>query len=262
MRKTAGTRTMRYTAARLLAPILAPVLASIAGFPAGEAAASALVVLDVQGASDLRSGDVLDAEDGLFVAEDTRLTLINEAGEKIEVVGPFQGDIEPPAEQGEPHLVTTMAALFKSASLPGAVRKYRTFGNATPGPWAYDPAKGGNYCFEDPDGLSLWREPNSGSDNVFFKAPEAEASVQWRSGDAVLDWPVDLPRRNGQPYQLAINGGPKQDLTLLRVPETMPTRMHTAAWMSENGCSDQALLLALTADVDRLLEGLGKAGKF
>ena len=73
---------------------------------------------------------------------------------------------------------------------------------------------------------------------------------------------MDLPRRNGQSYNLAISSGPAVDLTLLRVPVTLPTRMHTAAWMSENGCPNQALLLALTADVDRLLEGLGKAGKF
>lgn len=229
---------------------------------AGGSWASALVVLDVNGQSDLRRGDVLESEAGLFLAPETRLILVNEAGEKIEVVGPFQGEIETPDGPGEPRLVETMAALFKSTRAPDAVRTYRTFGTATPGPWAYNPAMGGNYCFEDPDRLSLWRETNARNDKVLFRSPDGEAAVQWQSGSAVLDWPVDLPRRNGQSYNLAINDGPAVDLTLLQVPVTLPTRMHTAAWMSENGCPNQALLLALTADVDRLLEGLGKAGKF
>ncbi len=228
----------------------------------GGAWASALVVLDVVGQSDLRRGDILESEAGLFLGPETRLILVNQAGEKIEVVGPFQGQIETPDGPAEPRLVETMAALFKSAKVPEAVRTSRTFGTATPGPWAYDPTKGGNYCFEDPDRLSLWREANGRNDKVLFRSPGGDAAVQWQSGNAVLDWPVDLPRRNGQSYHLAINDGPAIDLTLLRVPITMPTRMHTAAWMSDNGCPNQALLLALTADVDRLLEGLGKAGKF
>lgn len=241
--------------------IKAVMLASMLGV-AANAWASTLVVLDVDGASDLRRGDVLDTDAGLFVPADARLTLVNEAGEKIEVIGPFQGDIDPPDGQAEPQLVATMAALFKSNRVSDAVRTYRTFGTATPGPWAYEPAKGGNYCFEDPDRLSLWREADRQAKKVLFKAPEAEAAVQWHSGRAVLDWPIDLPRRNGESYSLAISDGPRVDLTLLRVPATLPTRMHAAAWMSENGCPNQALLLALTADVDRLLEGLGKAGKF
>lgn len=242
--------------------IKAAILAFMLGGVAGPAGANALVVLDAVGASDLRRGDVLNSDAGLFVPADARLTLVNQAGEKIEVVGPFQGIIEPPDGAGTPELIETMAVLLRSARVPEAVRTYRTFGTATPGPWAYDPAKGGNYCFEDPDRLSLWRETAARNDRVLFKAPEGEAAVPWKSGASILDWPVDLPRRNGQAYSLALNGGPGVDLTLLRVPATLPTRMHTAAWMSENGCPDQALLLALTADVDRLLEGLGKAGKF
>ncbi len=245
-------------------PIIASFLASMLCLTAtvGTATASALVVLDVQGESDLRRGDVLEAEAGLFLSADSRVTLVNEAGEKIEVVGPFQGTVDPPAGAGEPKLVETMAALFQSNRVPDAVRTYRTFGNSTPGPWAYVPAEGGNYCFDDPDNLSLWRQANDRDDKVLFQSPGGEAAVKWQRGQAVLDWPVDLPRDNGQSYDLAINGGPTVGLTLLRVPITMPTRMHAAAWMSENGCPNQALLLALTADVDRLLEGLGKAGKF
>lgn len=238
------------------------ILASMLALAAGTASASALVVLDVDGASDLRRGDVLDTDAGLFVPEDARLTLINEAGEKIEVVGPYQGDIAPAEKVGGPDLVAKMAALLKSAGTSDALRTYRTFGNTTPGPWAYDPVKGGNYCFEDPEHLSLWRETSSRDDKVLFQAPQAEAAVAWQSGAAVLDWPVDLPRDDGQTYSLAVSNGPKVDLKLIQVPTTMPTRMHAAAWMSDNGCPDQALLLALTADVDRLLEGLGKAGKF
>jgi len=241
---------------------LAAILVSAMGMAAGSASASALVVLDVAGASDLRRGDVLEAEAGLFLAPETRVTLVNEAGEKIEVVGPFQGIVEPPAGKGEPELVRQMAALLKSNRVGDTIRTYRTFGTATPGPWDYVPAEGGNYCFDDPDRLSLWRESNDRDDKVLFSSPDGEAAVQWKRGNTVLDWPVDLPRRNGQSYNLAISSGPAVDLTLLRVPLTLPTRMHTAAWMSENGCPNQALLLALTADVDRLLEGLGKAGKF
>ncbi|RVU38160.1 hypothetical protein EOI86_02330 [Hwanghaeella grinnelliae] len=242
--------------------ILAALLVSIMAMPAGIAAANTLVVLDVAGDSDLRRGDVLEAEAGLFLGAETRVTLVNEAGEKIEVVGPFQGIVESPTDEGEAALVQKMAALFKSNRVGTAIRTYRTFGTATPAPWDYVPAEGGNYCFDDPDNLSLWRDSTDRDDRVLFTSPEGEAAVKWNRGDTVLNWPVDLPRRNGQSYNLAISSGPAVDLTLLRVPATLPTRMHTAAWMSENGCPNQAMLLALTADVDRLLEGLGKAGKF
>ena len=241
---------------------VAAFLAVLLGLACAEASASALVVLNVDGESDLRSGDVLDGDAGLYVSANSRVTLINVAGEKIEVVGPFQGTVDAPSGQGDPVLVERMAALLKSNRVKQAARTYRTFGHATPGPWAYVPAEGGNYCFDNPDRLSLWREKPASEENVLFRSPDGEAMVPWKSGAAVLNWPIDLPRKNGKSYDLAISDGPAVELTLLQVPVTLPTRMHAAAWMSENGCPNQALLLALTADVDRLLEGLGKAGKF
>ncbi len=231
----------------------------------GSAGAGDAVVLDAAGAVDLTPGEILDAGAPLFVPADSFVILATADGAKVEIAGPVQGGIElPRAGTGaQRKLIETLSRLARSSGLSGDdIRRTRSFGGAVPDPWSYQVGTGPAYCFQDGNALSLWRAASDTRVTVTFAHRTGSVELAWPAGAATLSWPLDLPRRDGETYDLTVAADRRDDLQLVETPATLPTRMHMAAWLTESGCLEQAMLLALTADVDKLFEGLGKAGKF
>jgi len=232
---------------------------------AGPAGAGDAVVLDIVGSADVSRGEVLSAETPLFLPTDSSLVLATADGGKVEIAGPFEGAIDLPVAStvAQRQLVDTLARLAASSTLTGEdLRRTRSFGGAVPDPWSYQVGSGTAYCFRDGNALTLWRSKSTAQVPVTFAHRTGSVDLSWPAGASGLSWPLDLPRRNGETYDLTVAAAKQDGLQLLEAPQTLPTRMHMAAWMTESGCPEQAMLLALTADVDRLFEGLGKAGKF
>ena len=231
----------------------------------GPAGAGDAVVLDVVGQADLTRGEVLEAETPLFVPADSALILVTADGGKVEVSGPLQGGIDLPkaGTDAQRRLIETLSRLASSSELTGDdIRRTRSFGGSVPDPWSYQVGSGAAYCFRDGNALTLWRAASAAQVPVTFAHRTGSVDLSWPAGAATLSWPLDLPRRNGETYDLTVAADRRDGLELVEAPPTLPTRMHMAAWLTESGCPEQAMLLALTADVDKLFEGLGKAGKF
>ena len=231
----------------------------------GNADARDAVVLDVEGQVDLVRGETVAAGSVLVLGPDSRVLLASANGEKVGVAGPFHGTVDLPAATTaeQRRLVATLTKLVTSVPTTAEeLNRTRSFGGGVPDPWAYQIGGGTSYCFKDRNGLSLWRRTMNSTVPVRFSHRTGAVDLPWPAGTAVLGWPLELPRQDGETYELTVASSPRHGLRLVEIPAALPTRMHLAAWMTENGCPEQAMLLALTADVDRLFEGLGKAGKF
>ena len=231
----------------------------------GSAIAGQAVVLDTTGNADFSRGEILEANTHVFLPPDSSLRLVSSNGERIDVQGPFQGTVEIPyTDTGDGEaLISTLSKLALTTTVTTKdIRTSRSFGEGAPNPWAYQLTQGQHYCFQDKNALSLWRTEKGNAVPVVFAHRTGTIDLTWQSGHAVLPWPLDLPRKDGEIYDLTVAQEQETGLRLIEIPTTLPTRMHQAAWMTERGCPEQAMLLALTADVDRLFEGLGKSGKF
>ena len=243
------------------------VLATLVfGRPAG--AAPSLVVIDVQaprdgGAIYLERGDILPADRALNLPAGAVLTLIDPSGQKIEIRGPFQGKVEisaPPAGASGAGLdvVAVMAKIFQR----GATRSLGLA--AITDPWTIDVRKTEHGCYRTGPDVRLWREITSRADTLFLDTGAGAAlEVEWPVRKAEIAWPENAELGDGLTYTTWLRSRRgKHRLTLHRVPDDLPTRMHQAAWMAERKCEGQARLLALTADVDRLIDAMIEKKKF
>jgi len=240
-------------------------------FLTGEALAADLVVLSASNVKNLRTGTVLTTNDQVNIPKGSSLILITERGLKVKVEGPFSGTLaaqlkeRSDARQGQKvNLVNAFAKLFNSSAFSTkAMGAFRSLAApALSDPWAFNVNSGGTVCFQRSETLKLWRSSVSNTDTVSLQGADDITLFELPRGQAFVPWPVDVPRNDLETYELTLSNDPPIDITLRTVPGDMPTRMHAAAWMSENGCSDQATLLIVNADIDKLLQGLAQSGKF
>ena len=216
------------------------------------------------------AGDVLDGAKKVLLPKDTRLTLIDGRGRKIEVRGPFEGlvdDIAATLAKGQCTasvemdlgLVKTLAKVFEGL-LPRALRS----GTLTD-PWAIDVSRYEHGCYRTKQPLALWRRVTAKADVLYLKSQERgdPLAVEWPVRQGRVDWPPEVPLEDGGTVVAWLRSNKMQrSMTLHRVPDDLPTRIHQAAWMAEQACEDQARLLVLTANVDRLIDSMIEKKKF
>ncbi|MBF0251765.1 MAG: hypothetical protein HQL35_14180 [Alphaproteobacteria bacterium] len=237
---------------------------------AGPAWAGQAVVLSSAGTDAWPTGTVLSDTENLSVPEHGRLVVITENGLKVQVDGPFEGSIAEQLDTGADKAgaaVDVIRALSKLFTRPGfttqALGAFRSFGEpALADPWAFDIGTGGAVCYPAGGAPNLWRASARRDDTVVIRGGGGAARFTLPKGQAIQPWPVEVPMKDGADYTLTGESGRVVTVTAHAVPADMPTRMHIAAWMSENGCDSQATLLVVSADIDKLLEGLAQSGKF
>jgi len=245
--------------------------------------ASDYVVVKAEGMPEFSLGDIVNSDAGLSVPKGGKLTVINGSGKKILVAGPYEGNLakleaakssrkttsgsRPLGLGVKVNVVGALARLFKENVLSTTrLGAFRSVGGAQTisNPWVIDVATAGHFCFGEGQTLPLWRAKSdkAGSITLANQKTGEKTNVSWAKGDAMVDWPLEVPFGDGGVYSAMQGNKDTKTLTLHKIPAELPTRIHKAAWMAENNCSQQAMLLVVSADVDKLLDTLSEEGKF
>ena len=238
----------------------------------GKSWATDAVVLSFKGEGEIKPGTVLSETDKITLPEGSQLVIITASGMKIEVKGPFTGSVAERIGVGasaagagsKVNLVSAFSKLFNSSAFSTkAMGAFRSLGQpALADAWAFDVTEGGTVCFQNSADLKMWRSKPENDDVVSVKGGDVSVQFEMPKDKALVDWPTDVPTKDSSAYDVRVENGKTVLVTLKAVPADLPTRMHTAAWMSENGCERQATLLIVNADIDKLLQGLAQSGKF
>lgn len=226
-----------------------------------------------------RVGEVISDAYELTLDEGESLTLVGEAGEKVMLNGPHDGPIstvipaspsDEAAQEGEDadtdlNLVATLSHLFADGNGQAVFRSVGGQATAPTNPWSIDVQRDGVHCVDPGNVPLLWRPPRKllAAVTVRNEPTAQEARVAWATDKNEVPWPIEVSIEDGVQYSLKAEPATMPTLLEIRsVPAGMPTRMHAAAWMSDNDCKEQARLLVLSADIDKLIGDLAEEGKF
>ncbi len=231
------------------------------------AAAADYVVMELDGESGYKVGDIIESAMPVSLPEATAVTLVSSTGEKVRVEGPFVGTIDVssgPTTEKSKSLVRSLALLFRTqaewAKTRNLVRSLGGEPNADP--WIFDIEWTGAYCYRNPGDAALWRKQAPQDGTLEISVPGDRITTTWPKGENRLDWPTDMPVADGERYDLRLGKSDSRSIEFKKLPSDLPTRAHMAGWMGENACDDQAVLLMLTAEIDWMLTGLVKSGEF
>ncbi len=239
--------------------------------------AAQLVVVGVEGNVPVGLGDIVDDVKPMILGEGTALTLINANGQKLKVTGPHKGPLggkKAVAAEGSAKgaglnigydVVKSLAGLFKSQVDAKSLGAFRAAPAKVPGPWMYNVGSEASYCLGAGEKPKLWRESARKKQivNLTDQTGASKKTLVWKKGISTLSWPSAIPFKSGATYKAKVGKkGKEQAVKVHVVPNDLPTRAHQAAWMMEKGCGEQARLLVVTANIDRMIQDLEKAGQF
>ena len=247
------------------------------------AQANDFVVVKAEGMPEFSLGDIVDSGSKLTVPEGGKITFIDGSGKKILVAGPYEGSLvrheanhtgtrtqsgtRPLGLGVKVNVVGALARLFKDNVLASTrLGAFRSIGGVQTisNPGVIDVASAGHFCFDAGQTLPLWRAKQGDPETVHLANTKTgeKAQVRWAKGEAMADWPLEVPFADGAVYETSTGNAKAKTLILHKLPSDLPTRVHKAAWMAENKCDQQAMLLVVSADVDKLLDALSQEGKF
>ena len=228
------------------------------------AAAADYVVMESEGETEYRIGDIVNGDDPVSLPESASITLVSAGGEKVRVEGPFVGALGGTEGTESKELVRSLALLFREqaewAANQQLVRSLGEEPNADP--WVFDIDWKSAYCYRNPGDAALWRKKALNAGAVEISVSGDRVTSKWPKGANRLDWPADMPITEGDRYSVSLDNSDSHLIEFKKMPKDLPTRAHMAGWMAENACDDQAVLLMLTAEIDWMLSGLVKSGEF
>ncbi|MBL26753.1 MAG: hypothetical protein CMM50_04270 [Rhodospirillaceae bacterium] len=202
----------------------------------------------------LNPGDVIDASSELVLPDGLSLTLISESGDVIQLTGPFSGvpgGDTAGAAAGDSSLVGDVAALIKSAgtdvSSLGAIRAGNS-DSSLQDPWLIDVSRPGTHCAPADGAVQIWR-PGPESFAVLAMRPlgaDKGGRLKWPDNTAVIPWPSFMTISDGAAFDVVLDEGQPYRIDFKIVPSDLPNATSKAAWMSANGCQDQALAMLRT----------------
>jgi len=214
-----------------------------------EAASAAPLLVTSSDNSDIQAGDIVDSKTIVRLESGARLTLIDSDGASISLEGPYDGTpVEDGADISEDRTVLdSLGKLFAGGEGANTIKKGATRGasarSSTIGVWQIDTGSQGDVCVPTGGAITLWRENVDKASVLTLRHKESgkSANVDWPAGVAGLNWPTALPIEDGANYLLRLKGVLiARKRTLHLVPDNLPTELHRAAWMVENGCESQA----------------------
>src|SRR5205085_167773 len=117
------------------------------------------------------------------------------------------------------------------------VRRPQEGAARSPTLWHVDVTQSSKICLADPAHVTLWR-PDSRQNVTLRIAPAAGTSTRsldWRSGQSTLAWPVDLPVTDGAAYRLSWDGATAPTAISFKLLPAKPTGLEdTAAALIRN----------------------------
>ena len=123
-----------------------------------------------------------------------------------------------------------------------------------PSLWHLDVSQSGSVCVADTGKVQLWRaDPSEQVRLTLAPAGGAPRTLDWAAGQAVLDWPKDLPVGAGAAYEVsASNSSDKSKLVFASVG---------AAPQDEQGLAKALIAMGCQNQLDVLLETVPDEGK-
>ena len=235
--------------ARPLAALAALALI-LAAFPAF----SAQFFVANSTAPGLEAGQIIDGDKPLVLPAGARATLIGPDGKTITLTGPLEG---PPGggDGGDTSLFATLSNLVNppdaSIAMLGTTREGSL---ARPDdPFTIALGVSGDHCMPAGERIQLWRADSETARllTVWPVAGSIEAATEtsWPEGAATLPWPEELTPEDGATYLIRLaGGGSSSEIVLHRIQATLPSEVHRIAWMAQQGCTRQALMLLEALD--------------
>lgn len=216
--------------------------------PAG--AAELLILKSTQ--SELPAGRIIDSTAMLSIPAGARLTLVDEAGTKITLRGPYSGApgaAEQTASNGfGSRMLLALSRLIagtpQDASKLGATRGAASAMSADL--WKISVSMSGDYCLPADMQAELWRGRADKASTLSIKRYRTKSWVktQWPAGDDSIAWPGDMDVVDDATYLVRLGAGIKlSEVVLHLVPNDLPSGFHRAGWMADHGCSRQARTL-------------------
>jgi len=215
------------------------------------ALASEMVVLSSSYAH-FTPGQIINDDDGIALPEGTRLSLITMSGDSLVLEGPFTGTPgkdSPPSDDAY-DVVSILSKFISSGGIDttrlAVTRSKDRRGSLQINPMAIDARRNGRQCVSSDSDIMIWRTGTlEGSRLIIRKEGSGkETIVLWPKSKDGISWPADIPFADGESYSFAVVGAVQTSITELSLlPASLITVGEKAAWMAENGCEHQALLL-------------------
>lgn len=229
-----GTRQLWPERQRRLWPLLLLVVLAIGCAQAQTAEAEELLVLE-SSTLHLKPGDVAPSDSVLEVPRDAQVTLVTSSGGVLRIEGPWRGTIGGASDAGGSGLIGRLVALLQSPPSRSQLGATRGAGTCLTVDLEHDR----DLCIAGPTCLVL-QSRDAGRDPLIVQAPdatvvEAPAAPEhfgWR-------WPRELDLQPGAYLISGRSAVLPVELRVHRQPE-LPSRAHTVAWMTEQGCTAQA----------------------
>jgi hypothetical protein len=218
---------------RIWPPLLLAALVMVWAQPQ-TAAADDLLVLEST-ALELKPGDVTHAGARIEVPRDAQVTLITSSGGVLRIAGPWSGTIGSPSESQNSGLIGRLVSLLQSPPSRSQLGATRSAGACL----AVDLEHDRDLCVSGPTCVVLQsrdagREPLivQAPDETVAEAPAAPEHFGWT-------WPRNLDLQPGEYLISGRSAALPAELRVHRQP-ALPSRVHTVAWMTEQGCTGQA----------------------
>ncbi len=215
----------------------------------GPAQAADLLILKSSAAS-LPEGGFIDGARQLSLPAGTTVTLLDEAGKKITLTGPYAGVPAAPERTAESGGFGGRMLMALSRLIVGAPRDPSRLGatrgalSAPPSDvWLINVSISGDHCLRRDPRPALWRSRSTASEALLLKRYRSKQSIksEWPAGAATFDWPDNIDLVDNATYLVRLGTGIAVSKIIVHlVPGKLPTDYHRAAWMVEKGCLRQA----------------------
>ena len=202
--------------------------------------AAELVVIE-SNVDQFQLGDYVDGNKKLQLVADARVTLIDELGEVTTLTGPYSGRPAPARADAESGLIKAISSLLRDHN--STVITVRGLFKASADEWAPNVTRSGVYCVREDRPVVLSRGKVKTDVTLVLEITHSgeKVTVDWPAGKKTIRWPDGFPLLHGGNYFAHLSGAiGATELTLLKVPLTLVTDVHRAAWMGHNGCEKQA----------------------
>lgn len=190
-------------------------------------------------------GEIIENQAIVHLDGGQTIRVIAEDGTRITLSGPYHQRISNSTETSQDNLLQTLRRVLLSASEKESILAvFRGKRSTRPAVWDVILDLAGRRCVRTDQPLQLWRRTTDRVQRASVRLaglPAQSASLTWKEGQRLISWPAALQIRDGARYEVVSeDGAATTQLTLVVLPEKLPTDAHRAAWMSNHHCSQQA----------------------
>ena len=230
-----------------------PGLALAIGISMADPAEAGQLVVISSTIDALKPGVMLDGAKPLNLPAGASVTVIRGDGVLMTLTGPHQGTPNSAASD-DPGLLSKLARVLTSSDQSrtslGAVR---SIGGGKPlvgKPWTVDLNRSGDVCASTTEGIGLMRPKAATGRQVVLKRMESgdKAEVTWPADREVTAWPEPVAVADGAIYLARVPDTASGARLVMHVmPAGLDSPGRQAAWMADQGCTQQARALLVHA---------------